>query len=100
METFVLLFAQLALVSFVNFKAYHFIRKRVLRTAWIGPLLIFGVHLKISASEIRGGTEGSWLRLVTVLLYLLFAVSGLAAIVAGYRDRRHEKDNPFERESG
>jgi hypothetical protein len=70
MEAFVSLFAQLALVSFVNFKAYYLIRNRVLRTAWIGPLMMFGVYLKLSVSEIRAGTDGSWMQGVTVLLYL------------------------------
>jgi hypothetical protein len=88
MEPFVLLFAQLALVSFVNVKAYYFIKKRVLRTAWIGPFLMSCVYLKLSASEIRAGTDGSWLRGVTVLVYLLIVVFSLAALVAGYWDRR------------
>ena len=90
MEVFVSLFAQLALVSFVNFKAYYFIRNRVLRTAWIGPLMVFGVYVTLSASEIRAGTNGSWMRGVTVCLYLLLAVSSLATIVVGYHDRRGE----------
>ena len=90
METFVFLFAQLALVSFVNFKAYYFIRKRVLRTAWIGPLLMACVYLNASVSEIRAGTDGSWLRFVTILLYLLLVLSSLAAIAAGFLDRRKE----------
>ena len=90
METFVFFFAQLILVSFVNIKAYYFIGKRVFRSSWIGPLLIAGVYLNATASEIRTGTNGSWLRLLTIILYILFILSSFGAVIGGFLDRREE----------
>ena len=91
MELVVSLFMQLVLVSFVNLKAYYYIKIRFLRMAWIGPLLMSYVYFKLTISEIRAVTDGSWTRLLTIGVFLLLALSSLAAIAAGYRDRRAEQ---------
>ena len=97
MELFVILFVQLVVVSFINLKAYYYIKIRFLRTAWIGPLLMFGVYVRTSVSEIRAGTDGSWSWLLTICVYVLLALSSLAAIGAGYLDRRDELSKPTEK---
>ena len=75
------------------------LHQRFLRTAWIAPLLMFGVYVRLSVSEIRAGTNGSWSRLLTICFYLMFALSNLAAIAAGYLDRRDEQSKAAKKEA-
>ena len=87
-EFVVSLFAQMAAVAYVNAKSYYFLKNRFVYTAWLGPFFLAVIYSGFIVSAIREGTEGSWTKLITILVHCLFVLSSLAAIAAGFLDRR------------